>query len=46
MGEIVITHEKLDNPQSRSTECLSYYNFVQTLIIFWLNAMSASKEFE
>lgn len=46
MGEIVITHEKLENPQSRSTECLSYYNSMQTLIIFWINAMSASTDFE
>lgn len=46
MGEIVITHEKLKNPHSGSTEYLSNYTSIQTLINFWINAMSASTDYE
>lgn len=40
MGEIVIAHGKLNNTQSSGSVYPSYTT-VQTLIIFWINAMSA-----
>lgn len=46
MGEILITYEKLENPQSGRIEYLSNYTTIQTLISFWINALSASTDSE
>lgn len=46
MGKIVITHEKLEEPSCGSVACLPHYTSVQTLITFWINAMSACMDFE
>ena len=46
MGKTVITHEKLEDPESGNTEYLSFYTSMQTLTMFWINAMSALKGFE